>query len=299
MPCQPPFGLTFFALMLFRRLAGGGARFGRLARARRAGRGAGDDRPAAYQRHAIAWHDRAGDGMTWSCSTPTAWARRACPRARSTRGSRPTASSGPTRRRRSCRHRACFGTGILEGFDKRHLARHQRPRGGRRATSRSTVACRRDVQRRRPSLAFQQRVLLLPRATARGRRTRALRTCGGDWKLPGRPPFIFAEGRTQYDDFQAWQFRAGGFGGVGYALSGEDDVNRGQWARHPERRPDPPRTRRRRRQLRVGHRQRVRPPRPCSASRPATSSPTANASSSSTRCSPTSRTSASPATPAS
>ncbi|MEM7807187.1 MAG: DUF481 domain-containing protein, partial [Planctomycetota bacterium] len=50
-----------------------------------------------------------------------------------------------------------------------------------------------------------------------------------DWKLPGRPPFLFAEGRGQYDDFQDWQARLGGFAGVGYAFAGPDSAQSGGW----------------------------------------------------------------------
>lgn len=35
--------------------------------------------------------------------------------------------------------------------------------------------------------------------------------------------------RGQYDDFQAWQLRLGGFAGVGYAVTGKEDVDRGRW----------------------------------------------------------------------
>lgn len=44
-----------------------------------------------------------------------------------------------------------------------------------------------------------------------------------DWLLPGNPAFLFIEGRTDYNDFQAWQFRAGGFGGVGVSLWDQAD----------------------------------------------------------------------------
>ena len=39
-----------------------------------------------------------------------------------------------------------------------------------------------------------------------------------DEKLPGNPLFLFAEGRFNYNDFQAWRYRAGGFGGVGVSI---------------------------------------------------------------------------------
>lgn len=50
-----------------------------------------------------------------------------------------------------------------------------------------------------------------------------------DWLLPDVPPFLFAEGRWQYDDFQAWQHRLGAFAGVGYAFVGESSVNERRW----------------------------------------------------------------------
>ncbi len=52
----------------------------------------------------------------------------------------------------------------------------------------------------------------------------ALLTVRRDWKLPETPPFLFAESRNQYDAFQNWQVRLGGFAGVGYALFGDEEL---------------------------------------------------------------------------
>jgi hypothetical protein len=46
-----------------------------------------------------------------------------------------------------------------------------------------------------------------------------------DWLVPDQPWFIWAEGRTDYNDFQAWQFRAGGFAGLGASLFDTDDTD--------------------------------------------------------------------------
>ena len=40
-----------------------------------------------------------------------------------------------------------------------------------------------------------------------------------DWLFPGKPVFYWGEGRLDYNEFQDYKFRAGGFAGVGYTLS--------------------------------------------------------------------------------
>jgi hypothetical protein len=37
-----------------------------------------------------------------------------------------------------------------------------------------------------------------------------------DWLLPGEDYFYFANGRYDWDDFQDWDSRWSGFGGIGY-----------------------------------------------------------------------------------
>ena len=44
-----------------------------------------------------------------------------------------------------------------------------------------------------------------------------------DWLVPTNPLFYWAEGRGEYNGFQAYVARAGGFGGVGVTLFGEND----------------------------------------------------------------------------
>ncbi len=39
-----------------------------------------------------------------------------------------------------------------------------------------------------------------------------------DWLRKDDPVFLFAEGRIEYNDFQAYRFRVGGFGGIGAAF---------------------------------------------------------------------------------
>ncbi len=122
-----------------------------------------------------------------------------------------------------------FGTTILDGFDKSISLGIS----GREAESSDltlNVAAdanfNGDDRRWRFSSAYFY-------STSDGNRTQdeGFANLRRDWKLPARPPFIFAEGRLQYDDFQAWQFRAGGFAGVGYSVSGKENVKKGQWPR--------------------------------------------------------------------
>ena len=40
-----------------------------------------------------------------------------------------------------------------------------------------------------------------------------------DWLVPDRPYFYWGEGRLDYNEFQDYKFRAGGFAGVGYTFS--------------------------------------------------------------------------------
>jgi len=45
-----------------------------------------------------------------------------------------------------------------------------------------------------------------------------------DWLLPDSPWFIFAQGRYDYDQFEAWRHRASGNGGLGYEIFNEEDL---------------------------------------------------------------------------
>lgn len=45
-----------------------------------------------------------------------------------------------------------------------------------------------------------------------------------DWLLQGDPTFFWAEGRADYNDFQAYRFRIGGFAGVGYTFFGDEET---------------------------------------------------------------------------
>ena len=44
-----------------------------------------------------------------------------------------------------------------------------------------------------------------------------------DWLMPTNPYFYWAEGRADYNGFQAYRFRAGGFAGLGAAVFGENE----------------------------------------------------------------------------
>ena len=46
-----------------------------------------------------------------------------------------------------------------------------------------------------------------------------------DWLLPDAKWFYFAQGRFDYDEFQAWQRRASGAGGIGYQFIDNDTWN--------------------------------------------------------------------------
>lgn len=46
-----------------------------------------------------------------------------------------------------------------------------------------------------------------------------------DWLLPGEDYFYFANGRYDWDDFQDWDSRWSGFGGVGYQFIDDDKWN--------------------------------------------------------------------------
>ena len=46
-----------------------------------------------------------------------------------------------------------------------------------------------------------------------------------DWLLPDSPAFFWGEGRLNYNSFQAYRFRAGGFGGVGAAFWNEPETS--------------------------------------------------------------------------
>ena len=54
--------------------------------------------------------------------------------------------------------------------------------------------------------------------TSQGDRTRNDMTAGvlKDWLFPDEPWFYFATGRADYDEFQDWDYRLSGAGGVGY-----------------------------------------------------------------------------------
>ena len=46
-----------------------------------------------------------------------------------------------------------------------------------------------------------------------------------DWLLPGKDYFYFANGRYDWDDFQDWDSRWSGFGGIGYQFIDNDEWN--------------------------------------------------------------------------
>ncbi|MBT8484299.1 MAG: DUF481 domain-containing protein [Phycisphaerales bacterium] len=45
-----------------------------------------------------------------------------------------------------------------------------------------------------------------------------------DWLLPDSPWLYFASGRFDFDEFQSWDYRASGHGGVGYQLIDREDL---------------------------------------------------------------------------
>ena len=44
-----------------------------------------------------------------------------------------------------------------------------------------------------------------------------------DWLLPDQPTFFWSEGRADYNSFQAYRLRVGGFGGIGYTFFDDEE----------------------------------------------------------------------------
>lgn len=58
-----------------------------------------------------------------------------------------------------------------------------------------------------------------------GERTENRFTAGAlhDWLMPDSPWLLFVDGRYDYDEFQSWEYRLSGHGGVGYELVNNDE----------------------------------------------------------------------------
>jgi hypothetical protein len=120
-----------------------------------------------------------------------------------------------------------FGTGILEGFDK-SISLGVSGREAESSDLTLNVAAEADFNGPDRRWRFRSAYFY---GTSDGDRTQdeAFANLRRDWKLPDEPPFIFAEGRGQYDDFQTWRTRLGGFAGIGYAIAGDVDEKAGRW----------------------------------------------------------------------
>lgn len=116
-----------------------------------------------------------------------------------------------------------FGTGFLQGWNRRLSLGFNGAEGNSRNTNiRANFHADYETDEDRWALDLIYRVSRSSGATTENRFSAELTK---DWLLPEEDYFFWANGKFEWDDFEAWDNRISGFGGIGYQFVENDKWN--------------------------------------------------------------------------